>query len=115
EVSLEKHALIPPSRERYLAEIAEQGRRQHASIRKQAEAASLAQSCYQALEALGDAKLPEPLQPYPADALTEGDDNSLRTLRQRYNAALDDISAEGLELLREWPETAAGARREKYS
>ncbi|HEX7047556.1 MAG TPA: methylmalonyl-CoA mutase family protein [Gammaproteobacteria bacterium] len=115
EVALEKHALIPGNRERYLAEIAEQGRRQHGRIREQAEAASLAHSCYQALNALNDASLPEPLQPYPQSALTEGDDNSLRTLRQRYNAALDDVSAEGLQQLRDWPEVANGARSEQYS
>ncbi len=115
EVALEKHALIPGSRERYLAEIAEQGRRQHERIRRQAEAATLAHSCYQALVALEDASLPEPLQPYAGNALTEGNDNSLRTLRQRYNAALDEISAEGIALLREWPQVMEGARSEQYS
>jgi len=115
EVEVDKQALIPANRERYLAEIAEQGRRQHERIRKQAEAATLAQSLYQALAALEDEALPAPLAPYPQEALTAGGDNSLRTLRQRYNAALDDISAEGLKLLREWPETAKGARTEKYS
>ena len=115
EVAIEKHALIPGNRERYLAEIAEQGRRQHARIRKQAEAATLAHSCYQALQALEDEKLPQPLHPYEKDALTEGSDNSLRTLRQRYNAALDDISQDGLQQLRDWPEVHEGARSEKYS
>src|SRR5690606_24284159 len=61
EVASEKHALIPANRERYLAEIAEQGRRQHERIHRQAEAASLAHSCYQALQALGDARLPASL------------------------------------------------------
>lgn len=115
EVAIEKHALIPGNRERYLAEIAEQGRRQHGRIREQAEAATLAQSCYQALQALEDSLLPQPLEPYKSEALTEGSDNSLRTLRQRYNAALDEISQDGLQQLRDWEKVAAGARTEQYS
>lgn len=96
--------LIPGSRVRYLAEIAEQGRGINARIDSQAEVAERAQSLWQALKELGDAALPGALDLYPADALTEaGADNSIRTLRQRYNDAVQSLDSEALRLLREWP------------
>ncbi|MGR4894492.1 methylmalonyl-CoA mutase family protein [Stenotrophomonas sp. LARHCG68] len=96
--------LIPGSRVRYLAEIAEQGRGINARIDSQAEVAERAQSLWQALKELGDATLPGALDLYPADALTEaGADNSIRTLRQRYNDAVQSLDSDALRLLREWP------------
>ncbi len=96
--------LIPGSRVRYLAEIAEQGRAINARIESQAEVAERAQSLWQALTELGDAALPGALDLYPADMLTDaGADNSLRTLRQRYNDAVQSLDSEALRLLREWP------------
>ncbi|WP_226468595.1 methylmalonyl-CoA mutase family protein [Luteimonas panaciterrae] len=96
--------LIPGARVRYLAEIAEQGRRINASIEKQAEAADRAQSFWQSLHEIGDAKLPKQLDLYDADALSEGADNSLKTLRQRYNDAIQSLTSDSLKLLREWPQ-----------
>ena len=61
--------LIPGSRVRYLAEIAEQGRAINASIEKQAEAADRAQSFWQSLQELGDPKLPKALDLYDMDSL----------------------------------------------
>ena len=58
--------LIPGSRVRYLAEIAEQGRAINSSIEKQAEAADRAQSFWQALQELQDPKLPKALDLYDA-------------------------------------------------
>jgi len=95
--------LIPGARVRYLAEIAEQGRGINRRIESQAEVADRAQSLWQALQELGDAKLPGQLALYSADALAEGDDRSLRTLRQRYNDAVQSLDAEALKLLRDWP------------
>ncbi len=96
--------LIPGSRVRYLAEIAEQGRAINARIESQAEVAERAQGCWQALKELGDAALPAVLDLYPADALTDAAaDTSLRTLRQRYNDAVQSLDSEALRLLREWP------------
>ncbi|MCH1907437.1 methylmalonyl-CoA mutase family protein [Stenotrophomonas sp. Y6] len=96
--------LIPGSRVRYLAEIAEQGRAINARIESQAEVAERAQGCWQALKELGDAALPAALDLYPADALTDAAaDTSLRTLRQRYNDAAQSLDSEALRLLREWP------------
>src|SRR3546814_15635006 len=61
--------LIPGARIRYLAEIAEQGRAINAGIEKQAEAADRAQACWQALQELGDDKLPKQLGLYGNEAL----------------------------------------------
>jgi isobutyryl-CoA mutase len=95
--------LIPGARVRYLAEIAENGRGINRSIEQQAEAASRAQSFYQALTELGDAKLPKPLDVYEGVDLKSESDRSLVTLRQRYNDAVRALSAEAIALLRDWP------------
>ncbi|AXA84155.1 methylmalonyl-CoA mutase [Lysobacter oculi] len=95
--------LIPGARVRYLAEIAEQGRAINQRIESQAEIADRAQSLWQALQELGDAKLTAQLALYGDDALTEGDDRSLKTLRQRYNDAVQSLDSEALKLLRDWP------------
>ena len=95
--------LIPGQRVRYLAEIAEQGRSINARIESQAEVADRAQSLWQALGELGDAARPKALDLYAAEALVEGDDRSLRTLRQRYNDAVQSLDSEAIKLLREWP------------
>lgn len=95
--------LIPGARVRYLAEIAEQGRAINKGIETQAEFASKAQHYYESLKELGDDKLPKPLELYrQADLQAEGD-RSLTTLRQRYNAALKELSHEAIRQLREWP------------
>ncbi len=96
--------LIPGARVRYLAEIAEQGRGINARIDSQAEVAERAQSLWQALKELGDAAQPGALDLYAADALTDDSvDNSVRTLRQRYNDAVQSLDSDALRLLREWP------------
>ena len=96
--------LIPGNRTRYLSEIAEQGRGINRSIVHQAQQADLAQSYWQALQAIGDAKLPEALALFaPADLSDAGADGSMQLLRQRYNEAVKALSAEAVHLLREWP------------
>ncbi|WP_411834680.1 methylmalonyl-CoA mutase family protein [Pseudoxanthomonas mexicana] len=122
--------LIPGSRVRYLAEIAEQGRSINRRIESEAETASRAQSYWQSLKDLDDPLLPKALELYPADAILpppagegarradggrageahrqagEGAptaDRTLLTLRQRYNDAVQSLSTEALKLLHEWP------------
>ncbi|MDE2155406.1 MAG: methylmalonyl-CoA mutase family protein, partial [Xanthomonadaceae bacterium] len=95
--------LIPGSRVRYLAEIAEQGRSINRSIEAQAEFASKAQHYYESLKELGDDKLPRPLELYRQADLQEEGDRSIATLRQRYNAALKELSHEAIQQLRDWP------------
>jgi isobutyryl-CoA mutase len=107
--------LIPGARTRYLAEIAEQGRGVNSDIENKAERANTAQHCYQALKEIGDKALPGMCEPFSQEALTEAGDLSLVTLRQRYNAALDDLGAEGRHLLLEWPTRLKGITDEEYS
>ena len=107
--------LIPGKRVRYLAEIAEQGRGINQGIEVLCEAANRAQHTFEALRELADEALPASLEPYTQTALTEGGDKSLLTLRQRYNAALDDIGAEGRSLLMEWPARLEGITAEQFS
>ncbi|GIX35699.1 MAG: Fused isobutyryl-CoA mutase [Lysobacteraceae bacterium] len=95
--------LIPASRIRYLAEIAEQGRAVNARIEAQAEIADRAQALWESLRELEDPALPQPLDLYPGDALTAEGDRTLAVLRQRYNDAVQSLDGEALRLLREWP------------
>jgi methylmalonyl-CoA mutase len=96
--------LIPGSRVRYLAEIAEQGRGINAQIEHEAEFASKAQHYYESLKDLGDARLPRELSRYDSTSLhEEGADRTLLTLRQRYNQAVKELSHEAVHLLHDWP------------
>ncbi|RDS80023.1 methylmalonyl-CoA mutase family protein [Dyella psychrodurans] len=96
--------LIPGARVRYLAEIAEQGRGINAQIETEAEYASKAQHYYEALKELGDEKLPHALERYDHEATHDANaDRSMLVLRQRYNAALRELSHEAVHLLRDWP------------
>ncbi|MGO1002346.1 methylmalonyl-CoA mutase family protein [Lysobacter sp. CA196] len=61
--------LIPGSRVRYLAEIAEQGRGINRQIETQADVADRAQSYWQSLHDLDDPELPKQLDLYAAEAL----------------------------------------------
>ncbi len=108
-------AAIPGNRIRYLAEIAEQGRGVNRDVDAQAEAASHAQHCYEALKAVGDERLPKTLASYDAADLTAGGDATLLVLRQRYQESLKELSAESLQLLQEWPARREGVRSEHYS
>ena len=95
--------IIPPARERYLSEIAANGRGVRQEIEKCAAAAASAQSFYEALAALEDPALPRSLEPYVLPGAKAAATGDRVLLRRRYNAALDAIGTEGLDLLREWP------------
>ena len=111
---VERHALVPLQRSRYLAEIAANGRRARDDVQHRAEAASRAQSLYRALETLGDPALPQPLDRYAAAAVQDASDPSRAHLRDAYNDALDAIGSPALELLRRWPEQAKSATDPEY-
>ena len=98
-------APIPPRRVRYLAEIAEDGRRANGRAEAAAASASRAWACWQALEGL-DAARPPALEPYPQAAPVPSD-GALTALRARYNENLAALHEDELALLKEWP-----ARRE---
>jgi len=112
-------ALIPGNRQRYLAEIAEQGRAVNQRIETQAEAASSAQSLYSALSELEDPALPDELvrfeNPENTDDLPQAMAAALAQLRQAYNDKLDALDAESLSLLRSWPEKLEGITADTYS
>ena len=107
--------LIPGSRVRYLAEIAEQARKIARDVERQDAQANRAQSVWEALREIEDPLLPKALDPYPADALLGDADRSVLTLRQRYNDALASLPAQSLELLRCWPERLKSVTDETYS
>src|SRR5579875_3893630 len=107
------NVLIPASRVRYLAEIAEQGRGIAAEIERQVEAAATLQHLHAALGALDDPELPVPLDPYPRAALES--DHPLTSLRAQHNEALDQLSTESLDLLRGWEAMVARITADTYS
>ncbi len=109
-------ALVPPARTRYLAEIAEGGRARRARIEQQAKAARRAFGLYESLKALADAALPEPLERFATEALSEAAlDATRRELRTAYNRALDEVGDEGLAELRAWPARVRSATEASYS
>ena len=110
--STDHGALIPPRRVRYLAEIAEDGRRANDEAEQAASAAGLAWACWRALEGL-DPLRPDALEAYPDEALAA--DEALAPLRQRYNEALAAVGTANLAQLRAWPERRAAVASDQYS
>jgi methylmalonyl-CoA mutase len=111
----QRDAIIPGRRIRYLAEIAAAGRDVTAKISVAAAAASRAQGLHQALAALADPLLPQPLDRFPAAAIDSDSDASRRALRIAYNGALDELGPDNVESLKQWPERARQATSEHYS
>ncbi len=109
-----RDAIIPGRRIRYLAEIVADGRDVAARIAAEAAAASRAQGLYQALEALKDPELPQPLDRYPVSTIDGAGDATHKELRRAYNRALDEVGVEGIELLKQWPERAREATADQY-
>ncbi|WP_129644475.1 methylmalonyl-CoA mutase family protein [Peristeroidobacter agariperforans] len=108
--------LIPGTRSRYLAEIAGAGRRARSNIDAVVDAARRASGVYETLRTLHDARLPEPLDRFPEDALNDQSiDATRRELRAAYNKALDDVGPEGVGELKRWPGRVKGVTDEKYS
>lgn len=108
--------LIPGNKTRYLSEIAEQGRAINQQIDEQlSDAANRAQHYYEALKTIDDQVLPDVFESYSQEQLVESNDKSLTTLRQRYNAALDDLGAEARQLLMNWPARLKGITDDTFS
>ncbi len=108
-------AIIPGRRIRYLAEISEQGREINSDVQSQADTASQVQHLYEVLRALEDPRLPDKLDAYAIEALTDKADQSIIVLRQRYQEALQELSSEAVTLLKEWPARRDAVRTENYS
>ncbi len=77
--------------------------------------ASRLQHLYESLKELDDAALPAAFEAYTQDALAAGADRTLTVLRQRYQETLDELSAESIRLLREWPARRDSVTSETYS
>jgi len=111
---IERHALVPTQRTRYLAEIAANGRRAREDLQHRAEAASRANSLHEALRVLGDPPLPAALERYADAALADASDPARARLRDAYNDALDAVGAEAIELLKQWPTVSKSATDDEY-
>ncbi len=108
--------LIPGTRGRYLAEIAQGGRRARTNIEAAVAAAKRASGIYESLKALHDPRLPGALDRFPEDAVSDqSTDATRRELRAAYNNALDEIGAEGVAELKRWPQRVGGVSDAKYS
>jgi methylmalonyl-CoA mutase len=122
--------LIPGSRVRYLAEIAEQGRAINTDVERQVEAASRAQAFWQALSEIEDPKLPERLALYAVEDLGTTEvvpsdredgapsvpvERAVLTLRQRYQDAVKALPGESVELLRAWPARLKAVTEASYT
>jgi isobutyryl-CoA mutase len=109
-------AVIPGNRIRYLAEISEQGREMNRQVDAQSSAARKLQHYYEALKALEDPRLPEPLKPFPEEALAAGDaDDSVLALRCKYEEARRALGPEAVDLLEKWPARRDNVRAQESS
>ena len=110
--------LIPGSRVRYLAEIAEQGRGIHQQILHWAEEARRAQHYFEVLREIAADPAVEPLiprLPTTRDPGAVSTDQALADhLRQRYTQAVKAIPEAARELLRGWPELKASVESDEY-
>ena len=103
-----REASIPEARARYLADIADAVRGWHRSTREQAGRAADAWGIRRALADLGD---PPPAGPAPYPA-ADTDDPAVARLRERYAAALDDLTPDTRRALGDWPATRDRYRAE---
>jgi methylmalonyl-CoA mutase len=111
-----REPLIPGSRTRYLAEIAQHGRGLRERIERQVEAARRAFGLSEALKALHDAHWPGDLERFPDAALSDPSaDATRRELRLAYNKALDEMGAEAVGELQAWPARVRSATDATYS
>ena len=111
------HGLIPGNRGRYLGEIAETLRRRRGDIEQQAELCERADGCLRALRELHPAEpLPSTGESYAPGQLTDQNvDHAVRTLRQRYNSLLDDLSPEARSILRGWDDLVFSYDRPQHA
>lgn len=108
-------AIIPPARTRYLGDIADTLRQRRAQVAVDADKAARVDGIRRALRELGDT-LPEVGEPFGARAALATDvDTATRTLRQRHDALLDELSAEAKDVVRRWDALADGYQKPQHS
>ena len=104
-----REPLIPGTRTRYLADIAQQGRGLRERIEAQVEAARRAFGMFEALKTLHDAQLPGELERFPDAALTDATaDGTKRELRAAYNKA--QRLTERRKMMQSWADYLDGLR-----
>ncbi len=106
EVAVQHGAVVPPERERYLAEIASAVRAYRAATEAQAEIAADAEAFARALHAFGGPPLAI-AEALPQERAAAHASEPGRALRARYQAALEELAPELRAALRAWPETCA--------
>ncbi|MCH8550777.1 MAG: methylmalonyl-CoA mutase family protein [Natronospirillum sp.] len=102
------HVLIPGQHQRYLAEIAEQGRSIREDLRQQAKQARQVQHLFESLRLLG-AEL-DPLHPAQPDTLPP----EQQALAQRYNELLNQLKPEAREALGTWDQRMQSVQAETF-
>jgi methylmalonyl-CoA mutase len=108
-------AIIPPARTRYLGDIADTLRRRRRLVADEAERAARVDGLRRALKELGG-PLPDVAEPFGVDACTDASvDAAVRTLRQRHDALLDDLTAESKAALRGWDAQKNGYEKPQHS
>lgn len=101
------HSLIPAKQQRYLAEIAEQGRALKKQISDQAELASQVQHLFESLKLLG-------IQAQPLEKITNSVEEGLAQLVEHYHEKLSQLLPETLEALQTWSARMASVTAEHY-
>jgi len=109
----DRKPLIPGARVRYLAEIAEHGRADRALAERRVQAARRASGLYEALQVLGEPRLPRPCERLPEAQLEAC--GPRRELAVAYNRALEEVGPEALAELAAWPARVRAATNETYS
>jgi methylmalonyl-CoA mutase len=108
-------AIIPPARARYLGDIADTLRRRRRLVADESERAARIDGLRRALAELGG-PLPAVAEPFGvaacADAIVEP---VVRTLRQRHDALLSDLTAESRAALTGWDALKAGVEQPQHS
>jgi len=105
---VERHAMIPASRVRYLSEIAAHGRAVAAKIEEMSDAAHKVQALRESLEVLNVAVSPT------LGTLPKGDDAAVNALSEAHNDALASIDGEARALLEAWPKLRESVRTETF-
>ncbi len=94
------HYIVPPERERYLSEAAQEVRGYRKWVESQSDIASKLQSIEKAIEELGY-KRNENLTPYREEDFAKVDLAAFK-LMERYNSLLKELDKYSLELLKNW-------------
>lgn len=105
----EAHVLIPGAQQRYLAEIAEQGRALREQLQNQADCARTVQHLYESLRLLGLDEI-TPL----TEVTSEGLDPAQQALAERHNSALQQLLPECRRALLDWDALMDSVRADTF-